>query len=155
MAAAIGARFLRAMVATCSAIDAEEISSSITCRFKATEPMNPSHAFPVSLNPSGRADLEIDGAGEGVGDRRPLLDVGDERVDLALRNAFAFHVHLDADVRKTNWLLADVAGAPDGGDVEVALEFELELVDGPAAMHGIGVKTDGETGTERRKRGFR
>src|ERR1700729_730689 len=148
MAAAMGARFLLAMVATCSAIDAEVSSFPTTCRFKATEPMSPSNVLPVSLNRSGRADLEIDRAGEGVGDRRPLLDVGDERIDLALRNAFAFHVDLDADIREADRLLAAVPGAPDGGDVEIALKFQFELVDRPAAMHGIGVQADGEAGRE-------
>src|SRR5580692_10611933 len=151
MASAMGARFLRAMVATCSAIDAQGRSCSTTCRFKATEPMRPS-ACRFLPNLLSRADLEIDRAGEGVGDRRPLLDVGYQRIDLALRNAFAFHVDLDANVREADRLLADVAGAPDGGDVEIALEFQFELVDGPAAMHGVGVQADREAGTECRKR---
>src|SRR6202161_420666 len=122
MAAAMGARFLRAIVATCSAIDAEGKPSSIKRRFKATEPISPSTSAGFRQI-SGRADLEIDRAGEGVGDRRPLLDVVDERIDLALRNAFAFHVDLDANVGEADRLLADVARAPDGGDVEIGLEF--------------------------------
>src|ERR1700729_2267012 len=144
MAAAMGARFLRAIVATCSAIDAEGKSSSITCRFKATEPISPSTSAGFRQM-SGRADLEIDRAGEGV---------GDERIDLVLRNAFAFHVDLDANVGKADRLLADVASAPDGGDVEIALKFQFELVDGPAAMHGVGVQADGKAGTERGERGL-
>ncbi len=48
-----------------------------------------------------------------------------------------------------------VAGAPDRGDVEVAFELELELVDDPAAMHGIGVQTDREARAQRGERGFR
>src|SRR3984957_14345621 len=153
MAAAMGARFLRAIDATCSAIDAEGKSSSMTYRFKATEPISPSTSAGFRQM-SGRADLEIDRAGEGVGDRRPLLAMVAQRIDLALRNALAFHVDLDANVREADRLLADVAGAPDGGDVEIALEFQFELVDGPTAMHGIGVKANGEAGTQCRKRGL-
>src|SRR5580692_11636608 len=153
MASAMGARFLRAMVATCSAIDAQGRSCSTTCRFKATEPMRPS-ACRFLPNLLSRADLEIDRAGEGVGDRRPLLDVGYQRIDLALRHAFAFHVDLDADVGETDRLFADIAGAPDGRNVEVTLEFQFELVDRPAAMHGIGMKPDRQTGTECRERSF-
>src|SRR5215212_8726890 len=93
-----------------------------------------------------RADFEIDGPRKSVGDRRPLLDVGHQRIDLALRNALAFHVDLDADIREADRLLADVAGAPNGGDVEVALEFEFELVDDPAAVDGVGVEADGKAG---------
>ncbi len=97
------------------------------------------------------ADLEIDRPGEGVGDRRPLLDMRDQRVDLVLRDALAFHVDLDPHIREADRLVADVAGAPHCGDIEIAFEFELELVDDPAAMHGIGMQTDREAGTERSK----
>jgi hypothetical protein len=40
-------------------------------------------------------------------------------------------------------------------DVEVTLELELELGDGPAPMHRVGVQADRKAGTERSKRGFR
>src|SRR5271169_3220292 len=125
----MGARFLRAIVATCSAIEASGSSSSTARLDTANEPIRPSTTASLSSRLSGSADLEIDRAREGVGDRRPLLDVGDQRVDFAFRNAFAFHVDLDADISEADRLLADVAGAPDRGDVEVALELKFELVD--------------------------
>ena len=46
-------------------------------------------------------------------------------------------------------LLADVAGAPHCRDVEVALELELELIDDPAAVNGVGVQADGKARAER------
>ncbi len=73
----------------------------------------------------------------------------------ALRNALAFHVDLDPHVGEADRLLADVAGAPDRGDVEIALELEFELVDGPAAVNRVGVEADREAGAERGERGFR
>ena len=66
-----------------------------------------------------------------------------------LRNALAFHVDLDAHIGEADRLLADVAGAPHGRDVEVALEFELELVDDPAAVNGVGVQADRKARAER------
>src|SRR5436190_2670625 len=94
--------------------------SSASTRDKASEPMIVSRTC-VSRWPERflGADLEIDRARKGVGDRRPFLDVGHQRIDLALGHALALHVNLDADVRKTDRLLADVAGAPDRGDVEI------------------------------------
>ena len=77
------------------------------------------------------------------------LVVGHQRVDLALRDALAFHVDLDPHVGEADRLLADVAGAPHRRDVEVALEFEFELVDDPAAVNRVGMKADGEAGAER------
>src|SRR4029077_12190619 len=108
----------------------------------------------VLAKASGSTDLEIDGTRKSVGDRRPLLDVGDERIDLALRNALALHVDLDAHVGEADRLLTNVPSAPDGGDIEIALELELELVDDPAAMHRIRVEPDGKAGTERGEGGF-
>src|ERR1044072_7142829 len=93
---------------------------------------------PVARAARSDADFEMDRAGKRVGDRRPFLDVGHQRIDLALRNALAFPVDLDAHIGEADGLLADVAGAPHRGDVEVALELEFELVDDPAAMHGGG-----------------
>ena len=46
-------------------------------------------------------------------------------------------------------LFTGVAGAPNRRDVEVAFELELELVDDPAAVHGVGVQADCEAGAER------
>src|SRR6266481_209623 len=129
------------MVATSSAIDADERSSSSANRDTASEPITPS--APQRLRRSG-ADLEIDGPREGVGDRRPFLDVGHQRIDLAFRNALAFHVDLDPHVGEADRLLADVAGAPYRRDVEIAFELELELVDDPAAMNRVGVQADGK-----------
>src|ERR1043166_6931696 len=79
----------------------------------------------------------------------------DQRIDLVRRNALAFHVDLDAHVGEADRLLADIAGAPHRRDVEVALELELELVDDPAAVHGIGVQADRQAGAECGERGFR
>src|SRR3954468_8942807 len=101
--------------------------SAASTRDKASEPMIVSRTR-CTLGVPSDADLEIDGPRKRVGDRRPLLDVGHQRIDLALRNALAFHVALDPHIGKADRLLADVAGAPDGGDVEITLEFEFELV---------------------------
>src|SRR6266478_9766322 len=95
-----------------------------------------------------RADLEIDRPCEGVGDRRPLLDVGHQRVDLALRYALAFHIDLDPYVGEPDRFLADITGAPHGGDVEIALELKLELVDDPSGMHRVGVESDRKAGAQ-------
>src|SRR5260370_37577015 len=107
-----------------------------------------SNASAVLVMAASRSDLEIDRPGEGVGDRRPLLHMGDQRVDFGSVDAVAFHRHLDAHVGEADRLFADVAGAPDGRDVEIAFELELELADGPAAIHRIGMQADGEAGTE-------
>src|SRR5260221_8383469 len=137
-------------------MDADGRPSTTASRDAASEPMKLSApkvifeaGFEISSEDvSGRlsADLEIDRARKGVGDRRPFLDVGHQRVDLGLGNAFAFHVDLDADVGEADRLLADVAGAPHRGDVEIALEFEFELVDGPAAVNRVGMQADRKAG---------
>src|SRR3984885_16137037 len=149
MSAASGASSFRAMAATASAIDAggRSLSSTTDNRDAATLFITSSERA-VSKGRL-RADFEIHRAGKSVGDRRPLLDMGHQRVDLAVRDALAFHVDLDPHVGEADRLLADVAGAPDRGDVEVALELQFELVDDPAAMHGIGVQPDREAGAER------
>src|SRR5450755_500863 len=121
MSPASGARSLRAIVATASAIDVGErlASSSTKTRDAATEligfselggkrTMQRAHARDLLS-----ADLEIDRACKSVGDRRPFLDVGHQRVDLAVRDALAFHVDLDPHIGEADRLLADVAGAPD------------------------------------------
>src|SRR5262249_5207582 len=92
---------------------------------KLAEPMTSPPAILIADMPLD-ADLEIDRAGEGVGDRRPFLHMGDQRADLLGRNALTFHVDLDAHVGEADRLLGDVAGAPDCGDVEIALELQLE-----------------------------
>src|SRR6266567_5103993 len=130
------------MVATSSAIDADERSSSSANRDTANEPIRPSAG--LRLVARSGADLEIDGPRKGVGHRRPLLDVGHQRIDIAFRNALAFHVDLDAHVGEADRLLADVAGAPHRGDVEIAFELELELVDDPAAVDRVGMQADGK-----------
>src|SRR3954447_19587152 len=66
-------------------------------------------------------DLEIDRAGEGVGDRRPLLDMGDQRIDLVRRDPLTFHVDLDAHVGEADRLVRDVARAPTPRGVEITL----------------------------------
>ena len=75
--------------------------------------------------------------------------MGHQRIDLALGNAFALHVDLDAHIREADRLFADVAGTPDRADVEIALEFEFELVDDPAAVNGVGVQADRKALAER------
>jgi len=70
-------------------------------------------------------------------------------------DAVAFHGHLDAHIGEADWLFAGVAGAPDRRDIEVALEFELELAHRPAAMHRVGMQADGQARTQRRERGLR
>src|SRR5690606_12754376 len=101
------------------------------------------------------AHVEIDRACKGVGYRRPFLDMLDQCIDLLGGDAFAFHVHLDANVGKADRLLADITGSPDSRDIEVPLKFEFELVDGPAAMHRVGVKANGEAGAESGQRSLR
>src|ERR1700759_4364864 len=139
MSGASGASSLRAMTATSSAIEGGG-RSSVSTR-AARVPIAPSPSIRRCLD----ADLEIDRAGEGVGDRRPFLHMGDQRADFLRRDALAFHVDLDAHVREADRLLADVTGAPDGRDVKIAFELQFELVDGPAAMHRVGVQPNGET----------
>src|ERR1700676_1708715 len=117
--------------------------------------MRPSANRLVALSWPLRAALELEGAREGVGDRRPFLDVGDQRVDLALRNALAFHVDFDPDISESDRFLADVAGAPDRGNVEVTLKLKFELVDDPAAMHGVGVEDHRKAGAQGGERGLR
>src|SRR5882762_11706788 len=154
MAAARGARSLRAIDATSSAIDAgrSSASSSTGRRDTATELIKLSELAGVMKGTRPlRADFEVHRSRERVGHRRPLLDVRDQRIDLGLRNAFAFHIDLDPHVGEADGLLADVAGAPDRADVEITLEFEFELVDDPAAVHGVGVQTDRKAGTQRRQ----
>src|SRR6267143_1583867 len=163
MSAASGARSLRAIDATASVIEARgrSGSSSTARRDTATELITLSEPgceatiATTARARSLRADLKIDRSCERVGDRRPLLDVGHQRVDLALRDALAFHVDLDPHVGEADRLLADVAGSPHRRDVEIALELKLELVDDPSAMHGIGVQSHGEAGTKRGERGLR
>src|SRR5438309_9529765 len=94
----------------------------------ATPPMNPSRPPLVERSRRSGADLEIDGPRKGVGHRRPLLDMGHQRIDLVLRNPLTFHVYLDPHVGEADRLLADVAGAPKRGDVEIAFARQLELV---------------------------
>src|ERR1700709_1005643 len=111
MSAASGASSCRAMRVTSSDIEGAGRSSAST-RDKATEPMIVSRTFvsrrpkrfPAKWTPARvkktrqnknlSADLEIDRARKRVGDRRPFLDVGHQRVDLALGHAFADHVDL-------------------------------------------------------------
>src|SRR5579872_248626 len=139
------------MAATCSTIDLEAKSSSAARRDTASAPIRAS-VLTWSSESLGCADLEIDGSRERVGHWRPLFHVADQRIDFAFRNALAFHVDLDPNIGEADRLFTGVAGAPDGRDVEVALELEFELVDGPAAMHGVGVQAHGKT---RAKRGER
>src|SRR5260370_1531160 len=114
-----------------------------------------SNASAVLVMAASRSDLEIDRPGEGVGDGRPFLHMGDQGIDFGGVDAVAFHRHLDAHVGEADRLFADVAGAPDGRDVEIALELQLELTDGPAAMHRIGMQADREAGTEGGERRLR
>src|SRR4029450_2643203 len=123
------------MAATSSATDTDErsVSSSIGRRVAATELIKLSklaegRSQMTDLSRRLRGNLEIDRPCEGVGDRRPLLDVGHQRVDLALRNALALHIDLDPHVGEPDRFLADVTGAPHGSDVEIALGLKLELV---------------------------
>src|SRR5689334_21054301 len=88
---------------------------------KLAEPMTRPPAAPIADVPLD-ADLEIDRAGKSVGDRRPFLHMGNQSADFFLRHALALHVDLDAHIGEADRLLGDVAGAPDRGDVEVALE---------------------------------
>src|ERR1700759_1089096 len=134
MSAASGASSLRAMAATSSAVEGAG-SSRVSIRDAASGPIAPSPSI-CRLD----ADLEIDRAGEGVGDRRPLLHMSHQRADVLGRDALALHVDLDPDVGEADRLLADVAGAPYRRDVEVAFELKLELVDDPAAMHRVGMQ---------------
>ena len=78
----------------------------------------------------------------------------DQLRDLVGGNAVAFHVDFHAHVGEADRLLAEIAGAPDAGDVEVALEREFEFAHSPAAMHGVGVQADSEAGAEGGERGF-
>src|ERR1700722_10753453 len=158
MSAASGARSLRAMTATASAIDpwGSAMSSSIERRDAATELIGTFRSQGIrgtiatgALSRRSGADLEIHRPGESVGDRRPFLDMGHQRVDLALRDALAFHIDLDPHVGETDRFLADVAGAPHRRDVEVTLELKLELVDDPAPVHRVGMQSDRKTGTQR------
>src|SRR5258708_3443445 len=78
-------------------------------RDSASEPMIVARTFCCEAL---QTDLEIDGPDEGVGDRRPFLHMRDQRADLVLRDALAFHVDLDAHVGEADRLFADIAGAP-------------------------------------------
>src|ERR1700736_5222021 len=100
MSAASGARSRRAIEATASAIDVggRSFPSTSVRREAATEFIRFSEKSLVegaiaatAFSPALRADLEIHRPGEGVGHRRPLLDVGHQRVDLGFRNPLAFH----------------------------------------------------------------
>src|SRR5260370_11302332 len=152
MSAASGARSLRAMEATASATDVGErsLSSSTVRRDAATKLIRfsePGCERTIATTALSRAsflsaDLEINRSCEGVGDRRPLLDVGHQRIDLALRDALALHVDLDPHVGEADRFFADVARAPHRWDVEIALELKLELVDDPSAMDRVGVQPD-------------
>src|ERR1700681_206572 len=159
MSAAIGASSRRAIDATSSTIESRRRSgsSSTARRDTATELIRLSapavfqeatqttaRQMTASLPPLG-TDLEIDRSREGVRHRRPLLDMRHQRIDLALRDAFAFHVDLDPHIGEPDRFLADVAGAPHRRDVEVALELKLELVDDPSAVHRIGMQPDRKT----------
>src|ERR1700722_9544228 len=158
MSAASGARSLRAMTATASAIDprGSAMSSSIERRDAATELIGTFRFQGIrgtiatsALSRRSGADLEIHRPGESVGDRRPLLHMGHQRVDLALRNALALHVDLDPHVGETARLLADIARPPHRRDVEVTFELKLELVDDPAPVHRVGMQPDRKAGPQR------
>src|SRR3981189_2483785 len=128
---------------------------SVRSRASLAEAPAGSNASAVLVMAASRPDLEIDRPGEGIGDGRPLLHMGDQRIDFGGADAIAFHRHLDPHVGEADRLFADVAGAPHGRDVEIAFELQLELADGPAAMHRIGVQADREAGTEGGEGGLR
>src|SRR5260370_11829289 len=110
MAAARGARSLRAIDATSSAIDAgrSSASSSTGRRETATDLIKLSEPGGMMERTRPlRADFEVHRSREGIGHRRPLLDVRNQRIDLGLRNALAFHVDLDPHVGEADRLLAD------------------------------------------------
>src|SRR4249920_2806802 len=102
MSAASGASSCRAMRVTSSVMEGVG-RFGVSTRDKASEPMIVSR---TCIRGGLSTDLEIDRAGKGVGDRRPFLDVGHQRVDLAFRNVLAFHVDLDPDVGEADRLLA-------------------------------------------------
>src|SRR5258708_4025113 len=166
MSATSGARSRRAIEATASTINTGGRSSCSTTvrRDAATGFIRCSERFAKDDRKGGSqrrsprgflsADLEIQGSRKSVGHRRPFFHVGHQRIDLAWRDALALHIDLAPHIGKTDRLLADVTGAPDCRDVEVTLELKLELVDDPAAMHGIGVQTDRKARTEGSQRGL-
>src|SRR3984893_6290569 len=147
MSAASGPSSRRGIEATASTVDGGGRSSSSTTvrREAATGFIRCSERFAKDDRKGGSqrrsprgflsADLEIHRPRKRVGDRRPFFHVGHQRIDLALRNALALHVDLDPHIGKADRFFADIAGAPPRGDVEVALELKLELVDGTAAMN--------------------
>src|ERR1700722_12212796 len=104
------------MESTASAIDAGGRSLSST-----TDKRDAATLFITTLRASSfekgrlRADFEIHRAGKSVGDRRPFLDMGHQRVDLAVRDALALHVDLDPHVGEpTRFLLASPGPPPPG-----------------------------------------
>jgi hypothetical protein len=77
---------------------------------------------------SRHGDVELDRTREGIGHRRPDFRVGDQRIQLRART-IGVEGDFGADVREADRLFRQIAGAPDAGDVEIAFELDLELVD--------------------------
>jgi hypothetical protein len=51
--------------------------------------------------------------------------------------------------------LWDIAESPDSRDVNIALQLDSDVAQLDTALRGIGNETDGETGTQGSKHGFR
>jgi hypothetical protein len=71
--------------------------------------------------------------------------------ELRDREETADCTYLDAHFCEADRLFADIARAPDPGDVEIAFELKLQLFHLPASVHGVGMKPYRDAGAERRK----
>lgn len=100
------------------------------------------------------ADLDRYGPDERVGDGRPFESVRHQRVE-ALARRVCVEAHLGAHMGEADRLgFRKVARAPDGRDVDVALQLELERRNGDSLRDGVGVDADRQAGAERRQRGL-
>jgi len=102
------------------------------------------------LQHSGELDLEIDRPDEGVA-------TGDHERACAISSSSSARGRSASndtwrDVGEADGLFRQVAGAPHGGDVEIAFQLDLKLEHRDAARHGVGVNADREAGAERGKR---
>ena len=90
-----------------------------------------------------------------------VLATGDHLVAWAMRaveflaRSVGVEVDLDAHGVEPDGLRRNVAGAPNGGDVDVGLELQLQAADHDVTGDGVRVDADGEAGTEGGERGLR
>src|SRR5579883_2017791 len=82
-------------------------------------------AWPLIAAPSREGDADGHRIAEGAGHRRPAHRMRHQLVERAAVG-IAFDMRLDAHRGEADGLLAEIADAPDRGDVDVAFEFQLD-----------------------------